>query len=395
MTLLSGLGQVPGKGRSENSLRLFRLPYLPGGRLKRAVRLLFVMRSYIQEIAKCVGRFPLTEVLFGIRYGFAADRVFLYGRHGVSSGDYLTDLQRQFSRFINPKPARELLEDKLLFGSVVGRIASVPVNYLYCDNGRAVVISDEWNTISRCQDPAKTYRFVMKRARGGGGAKIHFLRMRQGIMHLANEEMSLDDFYRFFTRRDERLLCKYIEQSEFFRKLYPHTTNTLRIICMRHPDGEPFIARAVLRLGTTRSKGVDNFGQGGLAANVLLQTGVLEAAVEHYATVPRPPSIHTHHPDTGTQIAGELLPGWEAARTDVLRLMRELPFLNYVGWDIILTDSGPVILEGNNYTGVRLAQIHSGLLCEVPIRKFYQRFGIVPADGVSLNWPSYEVSSRH
>ena len=43
----------------------------------------------------------------------------------------------------------------------------------------------------------------------------------------------------------------------------------------------------------------------------------------------------------------------------------------------MVTDSGPVFLEGNNYTGVRLAQIETGLLCDSRVREFYERFGIV------------------
>jgi hypothetical protein len=66
--------------------------------------------------------------------------------------------------------------------------------------------------------------------------------------------------------------------------------------------------------------------------------------------------------------------------------------LNYVGWDIVLTDSGPVVLEGNNYTGVRLAQIQSGLLGESRIRAFYQRFGMLPGAGATLVRPG--VSSQ-
>jgi Sugar-transfer associated ATP-grasp len=365
-----------------------RLPYLPGRRLKQAARLVFVARSYVKEIVKCIGRFPLSEVLFGMRHAFAADRVFLYGRQGILSGDYLTDLQRQFTRFINSKPARELLEDKLLFERVVGYLACVPTNYLYCDDRRPVVVSDEWDAITRCRDPEITHRLVLKRARGGGGIRIKFIEMRQGTVRLGDKTMSLTDFYGFFARRDENLLCKFIEQSDFCHKIYPHTTNTLRIICMRESNGEPFIGRAVLRLGTQKSKGVDNFGQGGLAASVDLETGTLGRAVEHYTKAPRPPSIYPCHPDTNTPIAGEALPGWEGARDVVLRLMHQLPFLNYVGWDVIMTNSGPVILEGNNYSGVRLAQIDQGLLSDNRVRAFYQRFGIVPGDGVEITCPA-------
>ncbi|HUU24066.1 MAG TPA: hypothetical protein VMW68_00660 [Methyloceanibacter sp.] len=84
---------------------------MPGNGLVRLVRLLIILRSYAKEMLAGLWRYPLKDVLFGVRYGFAADRVHLYGRRGIKSGEYLSDLQRQFTRFINPKPARELLED--------------------------------------------------------------------------------------------------------------------------------------------------------------------------------------------------------------------------------------------------------------------------------------------
>jgi Sugar-transfer associated ATP-grasp len=357
-----------------------RLPYLPGNRLKRFVRLLFALHSYFNEIAKCVGRFPLKDVLFGIRHGFAADRVLLYGRAAILSGEYLSDLQRQCSRFINPKPARELLEDKLLFERVFGGLARVPTNYLYSDNGRLVVVSREWNLLARCRNPHKHYRLVMKGSRGGGGKKIQFVELHGGKVLLSDREMSLNDFYSYFTRCDESLLCQFIEQSDFCRTIYSQTTNTLRLICMREPNGEPFIARAILRVGTNRSNGVDNFGEGGLAANVNLQSGMLDDAIEHDMTSPRRPSTYARHPDTGIKITGESLPDWEAARDLALLLMGHMPFLNYVGWDIVLTNSGPVLLEGNNYSGVRIAQIQSGLLSDARVRAFYQRFRVLPED---------------
>ncbi len=353
---------------------------MPGSRLKRLVRLLFVMHSYAKEILACVASFPMRDVMFGLKHGFAADRVYLYGREGVLSGTYLSDLQRQLSRFINPKPARELLEDKLLFADLARHYVRVPTNYLYANNHRSVVLCDEWETIAGSQDPEKSVPLVLKRARGGGGTDFRVLELRGGAVRWGGETLSLPDFYRRFAQRDEFLLCEFIKQCDFCQKMYPHTTNTVRLICLRDDDGEPFVARAALRLGTKSSDGVDNFGQGGLAADVDLETGMLGVAVEHDAAAPRAPRHHAQHPDSGTQIRGEVLPDWAGAKDASLKLMRHLPFINYVGWDIVLTDAGPVFLEGNNYTGVRLAQIHSGLLSDDRIRDFYMRYGILRAN---------------
>ena len=356
---------------------------LPGSRLKRLVRLLFIVHSYAKEVLACVPSFPARDILFGLRHGFVADRVYLYGRKSILSGTYLSDLQRQFSRFINSKPARELLEDKLLFAALVGRYVAVPTNYLYAWHHRSVVLCDEWAALADSRASEEPYPLVLKPARGGGGNDFRLLELRQGAVHWGGTAMSLPDFYRRFAQHDEFLLCEFIKQCDFCREIYPHTTNTVRVICMRDHDGEPFVARGILRLGSRSSEGVDNFGQGGLAADVNLETGMLGVAVEHDASAPRAPNSHSQHPDSGTEIYGRVLPNWNNAKEASLKLMRQLPFINYVGWDIVLTDTGPVFLEGNNYTGVRLAQIHSGLLSDDRIRDFYTRYGIVRSGKVS------------
>jgi hypothetical protein len=348
-----------------------RFPHLPGGGLKWWARLAVTGRAYFREVA--IG-FPLRDVLFGLRYGFAADRVFLYGRDAIRSGRYLTDLQRQFSRFINPKPARELLEDKLLFEALANKFVQVPKNYLYCDNMRLVVLSEDWEQIATSP---QTHRFVWKRARGGGGTYVKFVTLQGGTVTVDDKKTTLAEFYRLFTGVDESLLCEFVEQSEFCRHIYPNTTNSLRVICMRDAARAAFIARAVLRLGTRKSKGVDNFGQGGLSVDIDLDHGVLGEAVEHHAEAPRSPARYQAHPDTGAQIAQQRIPMWNLVRDQSLLLMRTMPFINYVGWDIVLTEKGPVFLEGNNYTGVRLVQAHAGLLQDGRVREFYKRFGII------------------
>ncbi len=359
---------------------------LPGSRLKRLVRLLFIVHSYAKEVLACVPSFPAGDILFGFQHGFVADRVYLYGRKNILSGTYLSDIQRQFSRFINPKPARELLEDKLLFAALAGHFVAVPANYLYASNRQCAVLCDDWEAIAdnRSEEPRP---LVLKPARGGGGNDFGLLELRRGAVHWCGKAMSLPDFYRRFAQRDEFLLCEFIKQCDFCRDIYPGTTNTVRVICMRGRDGEPFVARAVLRLGSQRSGGVDNFGQGGLAADVNPETGMLDVAVEHDALAPRAPKSHSQHPDSGTQIQGEMLPDWNIAKDASLKLMRQFPFINYVGWDIILTDKGPVFLEGNNYTGVRLAQIHSGLLVDDRVRDFYRRYGILTLRQSELSSP--------
>lgn len=57
---------------------------------------------------------------------------------------------------------------------------------------------------------------------------------------------------------------------------------------------------------------------------------------------------------------------------------REVAVSAYVGWDIIVTDDGYKIIEGNNYSDVNLLQIHRPLLADPRVRRFYLYHGIIP-----------------
>jgi D-alanine-D-alanine ligase-like ATP-grasp enzyme len=83
--------------------------------------------------------------------------------------------------------------------------------------------------------------------------------------------------------------------------------------------------------------------------------------------------LFSRHPDTGAAIEGEVLPYWDTVCDTVLRATEALPFIRYSGWDIVVDDSGtPVIIEANNNTGVDLFQVHSGVLRDARVRRFYE-----------------------
>ena len=63
-------------------------------------------------------------------------------------------------------------------------------------------------------------------------------------------------------------------------------------------------------------------------------------------------NVYTHHPESGYPIAEFQLPMIGEVRAFVDALARHVPQVQYVGWDIALTSSGPVVIEGNWGTGV-------------------------------------------
>ncbi len=55
-----------------------------------------------------------------------------------------------------------------------------------------------------------------------------------------------------------------------------------------------------------------------------------------------------------------------------------MPGLRYVGWDIALTDAGPVVIEGNARPSLRVFQLFGPLRLGPGVAAFFLRHGIPP-----------------
>lgn len=133
-----------------------------------------------------------------------------------------------------------------------------------------------------------------------------------------------------------------IVQHAALAALHPSSVNTLRVITVR--DGReprPF-SRPLLRAGFGGSL-VDNGNAGGLQAFVDPATGraVGDAIMLRGGTLAR-------HPDTGVAFDGFEVPHFHRAVELAVRLHGEVPGLHSVGWDLAITDDGPVFIEGND-----------------------------------------------
>jgi hypothetical protein len=65
---------------------------------------------------------------------------------------------------------------------------------------------------------------------------------------------------------------------------------------------------------------------------------------------------HDRHPVTGVEVAGRSVPCWDAVAALAERAHRVTRDRILVGWDIAITPSGPVLLEGNSYADVHYPQ---------------------------------------
>jgi hypothetical protein len=143
------------------------------------------------------------------------------------------------------------------------------------------------------------------------------------------------------------LLQRFVRNAAAVADLTPGACCTIRILTMGKPAGAVEILLAFYRM-PTGSAPVDNFALGGLAAPVDVATGRLRRAVPKDFRVL--PFGADRHPDTGAMIEGRQLPFWSEAVSLVLRGHAAITWkgVPVVGWDVALSDEGPILIEGNN-----------------------------------------------
>jgi hypothetical protein len=150
----------------------------------------------------------------------------------------------------------------------------------------------------------------------------------------------------------------------------------MRVTTMIDVDtGEVLIPYVVHRFGVHATAPIDAFFAGGIVAPVDLETGELGAVVTQLVNGKR--RILDAHPETRAMIRGVRVPHWQKVREELPALAEQLPFLPWVAWDIVITDDGFLINEGNEQPSLKLLQTFGPLLANPPVAKFLRYHRVV------------------
>lgn len=180
---------------------------------------------------------------------------------------------------------------------------------------------------------------------------------------------SLEDKQALFTQlmaREKMIVEDCIVQHEEMSRLNPSCVNTVRMISVLEND----VCHKVFACMKVGNQGiVDNLiSGGGMIVGVDVETGkVITDGLDLQERV------FENHPVTGVKIKGFQIPNWNAVLDVVDKAMRVLPGVNYVGWDVVVTQEGAAIIEGNSRPDLGLCQLSRVLLNE-RIKYLFDRY---------------------
>ncbi len=146
-----------------------------------------------------------------------------------------------------------------------------------------------------------------------------------------------------------------INQDPKMNELSLKSVNTLRVATAISLQGKVSVAYMTLRFNTTDAH-IDNASVGG-AFTLLTEEGLIKYPA--YINYPREKS-YSVHPANGMNLIGFQVPQIQQVKDLVCTSAMVLPHSRYIGWDVAITPSGPVLVEANSIPSVELfqARIH-------------------------------------
>lgn len=135
-----------------------------------------------------------------------------------------------------------------------------------------------------------------------------------------------------------------VEQHEEVNRMYKHSVNTIRFDTYIDKNNDIHILSAFMRFGRGGSV-IDNGSLGGFYVSVDVEKGTLRG--QSHQLMKYGGEQLSAHPDTGVVFHDFKIPYFEESCVLIKKAVTYIPD-RIIGWDIAISDKGPVIIEGND-----------------------------------------------
>lgn len=329
---------------------------------------------------------PWSTRLKAWRHGFSGWTWLLYDLDNNDYRHYVPNKLSGKMANIDGPIARAVLKNKLLFEKTFGPYARVPRIHAALERGNLTRLAQDFEPASAAELLAwivdSSAGVFIKPVDSSEGRGAHSLEGRAGQIFVDKKLSDPASATRLLADQDGVIVTELVTQGAFGRTVFPDAVNTMRVITMLDPDsGEPFVASAIYRFGTSASAPTDNVSRGGIRSAVNIATGELAIASASWAYKDGHFTKFAAHPESGAQLEGAKVPDWQEVVDTLLGLVRRFPMLVYVGWDVLVTDDGVLIIEGNHSPNLT-QQSTTPYLADPRVRRFLQHHGVLEGTGL-------------
>lgn len=170
-----------------------------------------------------------------------------------------------------------------------------------------------------------------------------------GIRRIMDKDVkNYNKLYEELKESGNILVEEEIKQHEALKKLNPYAVNTLRVISL-FKDGEVHILANALRMNVNDDIIVS---YGDAFARVTMDGEFETDIADDYG------NYYIEHPLTKVKFKDVKVPFMKEAYDMVKEAHKLIPDVRYIGWDVVFTPNGPILMEGNEYPSYGLIQYY-------------------------------------
>ncbi len=259
-----------------------------------------------------------------------------------------------------------LLQDKFLFGQYLKSLGFPTPDIIALFDSKSITWLDSGQVEPLENLPCRGNLDVFIKAVVGWRAEaVYPLTVESGEIFLNKRRINIGQLKELI--KGKYLIQERVYQHPEMNRLYPFSVNTIRLITAC--SGKQIIMlSAALRVGANGNR-YDNWATGGIALGINSEKGRLS---KEGFFKPGFGKRVGQHPDTGVKFEDFEIPFFAEAVQVAKSLHKFFYGVRSIGWDIAITESGPVFIEGNADWGLQTVQIHD--------RKFKEKFlAILPS----------------
>lgn len=360
--------------------------YRQGGPIRVVLKGIEDALGDIQDVLNIVARehrywneypLPIRDRFRAWRHGFLSRSYVLLELDENDPAKYLSDYQQGTTVWggVNSSYA-DVLKNKVAFAlATEPYIDCVPTVFGTIESGRFI---PQPNTNGGSTTDLVTLlldesSIIVKPIAGYGGDDVYLVEHCDDVFKINGQIASRSRVANLEQIVDDSLVVEFVKQHNYAATIAPESTNTIRILTIKDLEtSEIFVPQAIHRFGSIASAPADNWSGGGFAAPVNVEQGELGRLVRYSTETGL--ERFDQHPETKAQVQGESIPRWDEVIETVCEIAEIHQQMPYVGWDVVVTDDGPMVLEGNCAPHTELMQLGGGLFEDDRVRRAFEQF---------------------
>lgn len=338
---------------------------------------------------------------WALERGFYPGRVELYGLTEDNYRFYMPDYPYFMLHPINHHFRKWL--DKLTLKYVLnsnGCQLSMPEYYLYVENnGNYTYLMDTPDDVEKNEDfilnllKKKGILAIKPNSGTSGGRGFMKLEWDSGRLILNNQEITLEEYKEIIGNIGNNIVTEYCHQHHALSNIWPESECTLRVTMVKMPYEHKWDeARwhnivSLARFGSSLSGGASNMSAGGIGVGFDFETGKCRDFGLRFRRFSPDGNIFCYeHPDSKVAWKDLTLPNWPEVKQTIYNVCQQISSLDYLGLDLIITETGVKICEINSHPAIDDDQImcHPVFENDEDAYRFFEYHGLFKVDNAAF-----------